>query len=39
MKYTVHMCLGALRYIPIFIKIGSAIKKLIGGHTDTQTSW
>jgi hypothetical protein len=31
MKYTVEVGIGALMYVPIFIKIGSAIQKLIGG--------
>jgi hypothetical protein len=38
MKYDVEMCSGAMIYIPSFIKIGSAIQKLIGGihrHTDS----
>jgi hypothetical protein len=38
MKYTVEMGLGTMRYILSFIKIGSAIQKLIGGihrHTDS----
>jgi hypothetical protein len=42
MKYTVEMGLGAMIYIPSFIKIGSAIQKLIVGihrQTDRQTAW
>jgi hypothetical protein len=39
MKYAVEMGSGAMIYIPSFIKIGSAIKKLIRGYTDTQTPW
>jgi hypothetical protein len=38
MKYAVGMGSGAKIYIPSFIKIGSAIQKLIGGihrHTDS----
>jgi hypothetical protein len=31
MKYTVEMGSGAMIYMPSFIKIGSAIQKLIGG--------
>jgi hypothetical protein len=35
MKYTVEMGLGAMIYIPSFIKIGSGIQNLIwGGYTD-----
>jgi hypothetical protein len=30
---------GAMIYIPCFIKIGSAIQKLIRGYTDTHTTW
>jgi hypothetical protein len=39
MKYTVEMGLDAMVYIPSFMKISSAIQKLIRGYTDTQTSW
>jgi hypothetical protein len=42
MKYAVEMGLGAMTYIPSFMKIGSTIQKLIGGihrHTDTQAAW
>jgi hypothetical protein len=35
MKYAVEMGLGAMTYIPSFIKIGSGIHKLMGGYTDT----
>jgi hypothetical protein len=36
-KYAVEMGSGVMIYIPSFIKIGSGIKKLIGGaYTDTQ---
>jgi hypothetical protein len=38
MNYAVEMGSGAMTYIPSFIKIGSAIQKLIGGkrrHTDS----
>jgi hypothetical protein len=35
MKYAAEMGSGAM--IPIFIKINSAIQKLIGEYTDTQT--
>jgi hypothetical protein len=34
MKYAIEMDLDAMIYIPSFIKIGSGIQKLIGGHTD-----
>jgi hypothetical protein len=40
MKYAVEMGLGAMMYVPSFIKIDSVIQKLIGwGFTDTQTAW
>jgi hypothetical protein len=39
MKYAVEMGSGAIIYIPSFIKINSAIQKLIGGDTQTQTPW
>jgi hypothetical protein len=41
MKQAVKMGSGAMIYIPNFIKIGSAIQKLTGGNTDTdtQTAW
>jgi hypothetical protein len=38
MKYIVEMGSGAVIHIPIFIKIGSAIQKLMGEihrHTDS----
>jgi hypothetical protein len=35
MKYAVEMGSGAMIYILSFIKIGSAIPKLIGGDTQT----
>jgi hypothetical protein len=31
MKYVVEMGSGAMIYVPIFIKIGSGIQKLMGG--------
>jgi hypothetical protein len=31
MKYAIEMGSGAMIYMPSFIKIGSAIQKLIGG--------
>jgi hypothetical protein len=31
MKYAVEMCSGAMIYIPSFIKIGSAIQKMMVG--------
>jgi hypothetical protein len=37
MKYAVDEGSGTTLYIPTFIKIGSGIQKLIGGHTDTNT--
>jgi hypothetical protein len=37
MKYAVDMGSGAMISIPSFIKLGSGIEKLIGGHT--QTAW
>jgi hypothetical protein len=38
MNYVVKMGLGAMVYIPSFIKIGSAIQKLIwGGYTYRHT--
>jgi hypothetical protein len=33
--YAAEMGLGAMIYIPSFINIGSAIRKLIGGREDT----
>jgi hypothetical protein len=33
MKYAVEMVSDAVTYMPIFIKIGSAIQKLGGGDT------
>jgi hypothetical protein len=43
MKYAVQMGLGAILYILSFIKIGSGIRKFMGGgaihtHRDTQTA-
>jgi hypothetical protein len=38
MKYVAEMSSGAVIYIPGFIKTGSAIQKLMGEHTDTQTA-
>jgi hypothetical protein len=32
MRYSVKMSSGAMIYIPSFIKIGSGIKKFIGGR-------
>jgi hypothetical protein len=31
MKYAIEMGSGAMKYIPGFIKFGSALQKLIGG--------
>jgi hypothetical protein len=40
MKYTVEMGSGAMINIPSFIKIGSAILKLMGERfTNAQTAW
>jgi hypothetical protein len=44
MKQAVEIGSGAViyEYIPIFVKIGSGIQKLIGRihrHTDIQTAW
>jgi hypothetical protein len=41
MKYASEMCLGAMihSYTLGFINIGSAIQKLIGGYTETNTAW
>jgi hypothetical protein len=36
MKCAVEMGSGAMKYIPNFINISSAIRKLMGGYTDTQ---
>jgi hypothetical protein len=38
MKYAVEMGSDAMMYIPSFIKIGSGIKKVLGGG-DTQIAW
>jgi hypothetical protein len=35
MKYVTETGAGAMIYIPSFIKTGSNIRKLTGGHTDT----
>jgi hypothetical protein len=34
MKYAVEIGSGAIIHIPSFIKIGSAIRMLIGGYTE-----
>jgi hypothetical protein len=36
MKYVVEIGLGAMIYMPNFVKIGSAIQKLIGGGIHRQ---
>jgi hypothetical protein len=36
MRYAAEMSLGAMIYIPSFIKTGSAIQKLIGRYTDAR---
>jgi hypothetical protein len=33
MKYAVEMSPGATMYIPVFVKMGSGIQKLIGGNS------
>jgi hypothetical protein len=38
MNYAIEMGSGAMIYTPSFTKIGSTIRKLIGGG-DTQTVW
>jgi hypothetical protein len=38
MKYAVEMGSYTMVYIPSFIKIGSGIRKLIGGYTDSMES-
>jgi hypothetical protein len=38
MKYDVEMGSAAMIYIPIFMKIGSGIQKLIGVDTQTHRS-
>jgi hypothetical protein len=42
MKYAIEMGSDAMIYIPSFMKIDSAVQKLIGGihrHTDAQIAW
>jgi hypothetical protein len=39
MKYAVELGSGVMTYMPSFIKTGSGIQKLMGGHTDTQKAW
>jgi hypothetical protein len=39
MRYTIEMGSGDMLYMSSFIKIGSAIQKLIGGYRNTQTAW
>jgi hypothetical protein len=39
MKYAVEIYSGAVIYIPSFINIGSVVRKLIRGYTDTRTAW
>jgi hypothetical protein len=36
MKYAVKMGSDAMIYIPSIIKIGSGIRKFVGGYNDTQ---
>jgi hypothetical protein len=37
MKYAVEMASDAMIYMPSFIKIDSAVQKLMGAYTNTQT--
>jgi hypothetical protein len=40
MKYAFEMDIVAMIHVSSFIKIGSGIRKLIGGgYTDTQDAW
>jgi hypothetical protein len=39
MEYAIEMGLGAVMYIPSFMKIGSAVQKLMGGCTVAQRAW
>jgi hypothetical protein len=39
MKYAVEMGSGVMIYIPSFVKIGSAIQKLIGGIHSTEPTF
>jgi hypothetical protein len=39
MEYAVEIGSGATIYIPNFIETGSGIQKLLGGYTNTQTTW
>jgi hypothetical protein len=38
MKYAVEMGSRAIIYIPSLINIGSAVRQLIGGQTDSMTN-
>jgi hypothetical protein len=38
MKHAVEMGSDAMIYTPSFVKTGSGIQKLTGGHTYTQTA-
>jgi hypothetical protein len=35
----VELSLGVMTYIPSYIRIDSAIERLIRGYIDTQTAW
>jgi hypothetical protein len=39
MKYAVEVNSDTMIYIPSFIKTASAIQKLMGEYTGTQTAW
>jgi hypothetical protein len=39
MKYAVEMGSGAMKFIPSFIKTGSAIQKLIGGYNNNNYNY
>jgi hypothetical protein len=39
MKYALEMGSGAMIYIPSFIKIGSAVQKLLGRDSQRQAAW
>jgi hypothetical protein len=39
MKYAIEMSSVAMIYTPNFVKIGLGIEKLMGGFTDTETTW
>jgi hypothetical protein len=39
MRYAAEMDIGAITYLPSFIKTDSGIYKLMGGNSYTQTAW